>query len=235
VIIYSTCTLAIQENEQMWKLLLNHGLEPIYLDIPSEWGWTDSSDLDHDLPKDAAFRMMPGQGGGEAFFICCFRKKCNDLSAEAGNSGKNSPRFTDYPVRRAIDPGDLSLPDDVQIVQLKNEHWLVGKGIMNEYDPRSWKKCIKPGFRMGGLNATGPIPVHESALLSDCNWETHPAIDLNEREALWYLSGREFDPGHMPDGYFLVRFKGLALGWSKRKGKSMARSYPAAWRIKMRA
>jgi len=236
VIIYSTCTLATQENEHIWKYLLNQGLEPIFLNIPSEWGWTDSSELHHDLPKDAAFRMMPGQGGGEAFFICCFRKKSIDMRAEAGHSDKYAHRFTEYPVRGAIDPGSLILPGDVQIIQLKNEHWLVGKGMMNEYNPRSWKKCSKPGIRMGGLNGTGSkIPVHESALLSDCNWETHPAIDLSEREALWYLSGREFDPGHMPDGCFLVRFKGLALGWSKRKGRSMARSYPAAWRIKMRA
>jgi NOL1/NOP2/fmu family ribosome biogenesis protein len=69
--------------------------------------------------------------------------------------------------------------------------------------------------------------------LSECNWNQFPAIDLDEREALWYLSGRDFSPGKMPDGHFLVRFKGLALGWSRRHGRSMARSYPTGWRIKM--
>jgi len=232
VLIYSTCTLAEQENEQVWRYLLDHGLEAVPLNLPTDWGWTDSSCLYTDIPEGVAFRMLPDQGRGEPFFLCCFRKgnadsitEIDNMEIERSNTLKLEQITTDF----------IRIPEDVRLVKIKKQNWIVSESVLNQYIPRTWKKCLKPGIRIGGLHPSDPtVHFHESALLSECHWDEVPSIELSKREALWFLSGREFDPGRMPDGYFLVRFKGMPIGWSKRRGRSLARSYPAAWRIRMR-
>lgn len=234
VLIYATCTLATEENEDVWRYILKHDMEPVTLQIPVEWGWTDSSELDPELPQGVAFRMLPDHGRGEAFFICCFRKKRSEKVHKPVNTNRKNNFIAVHPVMKVMDPVGFLVPEDVQLVKIKKQHWLVSDAVLSAYETRSWNNCHKPGAKIGGWHPSDPAaPSHESALLSVCDWHSYPSIDLNEREAQWYLSGREFDPGKMPDGYFLVKHKGLALGWSKRMGRSMARSYPAAWRIKM--
>lgn len=234
VIIYSTCTLAPQENEQIWRYLLKQDLEPVILHMPAAWGWTDCSEFDAELPKGAAFRLLPDQGRGEAFFMCCFRKKQTAVMPESKPLTEKSNKMMRSTELNFIDPVGLLAHKDVKLIQIKKQNWLVSESVLRGYEPQYWRKCLKPGAKIGGLRPTDPtLPSHESAFLSECNWSQFPAIDLDEREALWYLSGRDFSPGKMPDGHFLVRFKGLALGWSRRHGRSMARSYPTGWRIKM--
>lgn len=236
VIIYATCTLATQENEHAWRYLLKHDLEPVLLQLPAHWGWTDASELDPDLPEGAAFRMLPDQGRGEAFFFCCFRKKPSEIVPLTAHSFKTTNSAVVSMGLETVDPKVLLKHSDVKFVKIKNQLWLVSDLVARTYKAYNWNKCLKPGMTLGGLYPNEfTAPSQESAFLSECSWDSFPSIDLNEREALWYLSGRDFSPGKMPEGHFIVRYKGLGLGWSRRHGRSMARSYPAGWRIKMKA
>lgn len=69
-LIYSTCTFNTQENEENLRYLIeNHGLEPIDMQLPEEWG------IGRQLTGDApALRFMPHLTRGEGLFAAVVRK-----------------------------------------------------------------------------------------------------------------------------------------------------------------
>jgi len=231
ILIYSTCTLSRLENEDQWHYLVKCGLVPVPLPFPQAWGWADSADLYSDMPAGHAFRMLPDQGLGEPFFLVCFRKpghaNTSPVGGEPERTGvewESNPRL----------PLAVGLPADTRLLVNKNQCYVVSDWVFHHFDAKRWKKCLKPGTRFSGGNGPGAsVPPHELALLAECGWNETPSIELDEREALWYLSGKEFDPGGMPKGFFLVRHRGFPLGWGYPKGRSLSRSYPAPWRIRM--
>lgn len=70
ILIYSTCTFNRQEDEENVEWMVDtHGLEPIDLELPIEWGIMKQ--INSDLP---ALRFMPHATRGEGLFVAVVRK-----------------------------------------------------------------------------------------------------------------------------------------------------------------
>lgn len=73
IIIYSTCTFNVKENEENLKFIAKElGADGIYIKVDSDWGITPA--LCGDIP---ACRFLPGYTKGEGLFMAALRKRGN--------------------------------------------------------------------------------------------------------------------------------------------------------------
>lgn len=74
LLVYSTCTLNLHENEEniLW-LLTQFDAELLTIPVESAWGITGS--LHPDLPADGVCRFIPGFTRGEGLFMAALRKR----------------------------------------------------------------------------------------------------------------------------------------------------------------
>ena len=73
LLIYSTCTFNIKENEENVRWILeNYDAEPIAIPTEPEWNITGSLLEGFDIP---VYRFIPGITRGEGLFMCVLRKR----------------------------------------------------------------------------------------------------------------------------------------------------------------
>ena len=73
LLIYSTCTFNIKENEENIRWILeNYDAEPIAIPTEPEWNITGSLLEGFDIP---VYRFIPGITRGEGLFMCVLRKR----------------------------------------------------------------------------------------------------------------------------------------------------------------
>jgi NOL1/NOP2/fmu family ribosome biogenesis protein len=62
---------------------------------------------------------------------------------------------------------------------------------------------------------------------------TFPAQDLDLETALRYLRREDVVPGELRNGWGLISFRKLPLGWVKRIGNRANNYWPKEWRLRM--
>jgi len=88
----------------------------------------------------------------------------------------------------------------------------------------------KAGTRLGKFAGNDFIPDHELAL-SVWASESIPRIPLSREQALNYLKRIDFRVDTTLNGWTLVSYESLALGWVKVLPKRLNNYYPKEWRI----
>jgi NOL1/NOP2/fmu family ribosome biogenesis protein len=88
----------------------------------------------------------------------------------------------------------------------------------------------KSGVKAGSMVRDEFIPDHE-LILSYLVSSEAPKMDLDKTMALQYLRKQVFEPGAGSRGWYVVSYKGLALGLIKHLGNRLNNYYPASWRI----
>lgn len=223
-VVYSTCTFGRLENEAIWQLLQAKELEPVALDFPAEWGFTDAAVLFDDMPSNKAFRAIPGYAQGEGFFITVFKKpESNVKSLQLTSEGS-------IPVQNDL----LQLQSGLNLYSLANQQYAAL--------PMQWSYVMRLSKRLKVIYAAGEmgmmhlqkgfVPAHALALSTDVEtaFETH-SFDLTQ--ARWYLARKDFSPAKIPTGYFLINWKGHRLGWAFNKQGKFVNCFPAAYKIRM--
>ncbi|MCM1107605.1 MAG: hypothetical protein NC388_00980 [Clostridium sp.] len=90
IIIYSTCTYNIKENEEnvAWAAT-ELGATVLPIDVPEEWGVTGNLMSDSPVEERAAcsvYRFLPGRTRGEGFFLAVLRKNDESIGGDADGS-----------------------------------------------------------------------------------------------------------------------------------------------------
>jgi hypothetical protein len=66
ILVYSTCSYSVEENEAVVEDLMNSGeMQLVQFEIPAAWGLVDSG---------KGFRFYPHLTKSEGFFLCCVAK-----------------------------------------------------------------------------------------------------------------------------------------------------------------
>jgi NOL1/NOP2/sun family putative RNA methylase len=78
VMVYSTCTIGVEENEYVLSKALerNPCLEPVETNAPGSKGLTSYSEVEFDPRLKRCKRILPHKLDTEGFFICKLRRKC---------------------------------------------------------------------------------------------------------------------------------------------------------------
>ncbi|MBO9151172.1 RNA methyltransferase [Chitinophaga sp. GCM10012297] len=225
VLIYSTCSYAVEEDEQIMDWLVeNFGMENIPLQLRPGWHIVETASGQHHAK---GYRFYPDQVKGEGFFIACFRKP-----GTAGSPQKFKAGFSALPKKEA----ELVLPwlrngAEMALMAHNGEAIALTLPLAKEMPLLQKQLYIrKAGVKAGQLTAKELVPDHQLAV-SNCVAEGLPAAELSQEQALRYLRKEDLALENAAKGWNLMRFNGKNLGWAKVLPNRVNNYYPKELRI----
>lgn len=221
ILIYSTCSFSVDEDEKIIDWLINNcQLSSVNCQLKEEWGIVESS---------GGYRFWPNRIKGEGFFIACFKKK-------------DGVEFS-YPRMRAFNKATkqeaevlskyLDKPTQFEFLPLTDNLFAVPVELVQDVTLlKSLLRIRYAGIEMGTINKNELIPEHALTLSVHIN-KTLPAVQLNKEQALQYLRKQDnlqLDLNGMK-GWCLMQYEGVNLGWAKLLPNRVNNYYPKEWRI----
>lgn len=224
-LIYCTCTYNELENDLNAKWLSTEfDFEVVSIDFPAEWGISTRS---------VGYQCYPHLVQGEGFYIVIFHKK-----GEAGMYKKPLGKFRKwFPLtKKEVAMVHPWLNTDAKVSLFRNERGMV-RGILESnleaaFEVAQHLSRIAMGTEIGILKHKDFVPSPDLAL-STLVSNNLPSIDLNKEQALHFLSKEPIPLETIPQGWQLIRYEGLNLGWVKGLKNRINNYYPKEWRIKM--
>lgn len=165
-------------------------------------------------------KLYPHEIRGEGHFAAVIIKGAGD--------GNNLPLYKGGKEDTAAIKLYRAFENDYLNVKFENLR-VIGENIYSvpENMPEISAQLLRLGVRLGTVSKGRFTPDHSLAMYlksGDC-----PSVDLNEDEALSYLSGNTFSCNE--SGWRLVTFKGYPLGWCKASGGTAKNHYPKGLRF----
>ncbi|MEZ5047155.1 MAG: Fmu (Sun) domain protein [Chitinophagaceae bacterium] len=219
LLVYMTCSLSQEENEDMVDYLMSHfALENLSLKIPSEWN------IHHSISNTGAssYRLMPHVLKGEGFFIACFRKKDGKaIQTPFAKVAKPNVNFNADLFYSSKDYETFLFQDMLKIVPYNM------MPIVEAYKAKL--KIIHSGIQIGKWQKQELIPSHDLAMFAYINYEKKISVNLNT--ALRYLKKETIEIESAEKGWFLITYNDIPLGWIKHLGNRINNYYPTNYRI----
>ncbi|QNL50537.1 RNA methyltransferase [Olivibacter sp. SDN3] len=224
ILIYSTCSYSVEENEAIADWLCDHyDMESIQIPIDSNWGIDETLSPKHQC---YGYRFYPGKLKGEGFFTSCFIKKesqhtFNRKKIKSQQNQVDSSIFRNW-IKADIDSTLFSFKEDILLFP---RHQLTALQIIQNV-----LYLKKVGTKVGKVNKRDVIPHHELAL---SNYQhTHiQKVELSLTTALQYLRKADIAIETSISGWALACYHGFALGWMKVLPNRINNYYPKDWRI----
>jgi len=220
-LIYSTCTLNQQENEDniTW-ICTNLGAELVPIQIPANAKQGRNN---------IGCYFAPGITESEGFFCAVLRK-----SDELGVAKKIRPKLKMIatPILQKLD----SLVDISNLIAIEYKN---GVSVFQKHHLESielldyYLNCTKIGVASGTVYPKKIEPNQELALCKLLRNDI-PRIELTKEQALHYLKGETFSLETDKRGYLLVTYQHEPLGWINHLGNRFNNLYPKEWRIRMK-
>lgn len=227
ILIYSTCTYNQQENEKNLEWLAKeHSVECIDLEIPETWNIQKST-----LSNITGYRFYPHKVNGEGFFIAALRKKegfeTHLKPKKKSNlvlASKNERQLVEGLLQANSDLGFYKNKEDIHVF-LKN-HYAIAELVKEHLH------LVQLGTPIAALKRNGFVPLHGLAMSKHLNREAYPDVETTLDEAIHYLRKENVMPEGLRDGWNLLQYKGLPLGFINKIGNRTNNYYPKEWRIR---
>ena len=219
MMVYSTCTFAVEENEEVIKYLLENTNASI---VKIE----KKDDFNEAIGLDGPIRLYPFNFKGEGHFICLI--KCND---EHSNNLKFSNRTAlrkDVELYRDFEKKYLNISLNGEFVRMGDELHL----LPNNCFSLDRFKVLRNGLHLGTIKDKRFEPNHALALyLKKENVKSVLDLSVDSKEIKDYLKGLTLETINKK-GYVLICVEGISLGWSKDDGRLLKNLYPKGLRTK---
>ena len=216
--VYSTCTFAEEENEEVIKYLLENTNASI-IKIEKKEDFNKAIDLD------GAIRLYPFNFKGEGHFICLI--KCND---EHDNNLKFSNRLAtrkDMELYREFEKSNLNITLNGEFIRMGEELHLLPKECFS----LDKFKVLRNGIHLGTIKEKRFEPNHALALCLKCDEVKNSCnFNIDSKEVKDYLKGLTLETINKK-GYVLVCVEGVSLGWCKDDGRLLKNLYPKGLRV----
>lgn len=217
VMVYSTCTFATEENEEVISYLLKNTNASI-ISIDKKEDFNESIDIE------GAIRLYPFNFKGEGHFICLI--KCNDdHTCTTKNYNKPASR-KDVEVYRNFEKDNLNIKLEGDFIKMGDELHLLPSNCFS----LDGFKVLRNGVHLGTIKDKRFEPNHALALyLKKENVINNVDFSCNDKEVKDYLKG--FTLGTLnKKGYVLLCVEGISLGWCKDDGRLLKNLYPKGLR-----
>ena len=227
ILIYSTCSYSIEEDEHIADWILDQfAVSSLQLAIEKEWGIIETVSNKN---KSFGYRFYPDQVKGEGFFIAVFKKETS-VSATKEFKQKNKPILLSGAEKELVnkyitDPGkyafikwqdeDLAFPATLE------------QSILLLQSPLYFKKA---GVKIGTIIRNELIPHHEWAL-STLSSGIIQKVEVDQETALQYLRRKDIEVNTNMKGWAVISYGGLSLGLIKILPGRINNYYPKEWRI----
>ena len=190
VMVYSTCTFNLHEDEENVKWICETlGAEIIPIEIKEEWNITGSLLKGWDKP---VYRFIPGTTKGEGLFMAVLRK----LKIDNGKLKIESPQ------------------SESKSKKGKGKNMRGGNSQFSIFN--SQLRVLSDGHPVGTQKGKNIIPAHAEALLINLPKDKYPFAELSKEDALKYLHHEAIIlDADVPKGFVVVTYQGHPLGFVK--------------------
>lgn len=218
-LIYSTCTYNTKEDEENLEWLRkNCEAESVDIQVPSEWEIYS--------PEKGAFKFFPWKTKGEGFFVTVVRKTSEEPAVRFRSKGLNIPKGK-HPMQEWL-KGSYSLVDmKERIIAVPTNHQATIELLQQNL------KVVRSGIELGSVKGKDLIPSVEAALAVDFNIESFPILDLDYETSIAYLKRELNDLPDTENGWTIVSYQDLPLGFVKKIGNRINNYFPQEWRLRM--
>jgi NOL1/NOP2/sun family putative RNA methylase len=229
VLIYSTCTYNSEENEEnlVW-LSTQQDVETVPLTLQPDWNVTETQEQGM-----RGYRFYPHKTQGEGFFLAVVRKIEGD---EAGNYRKSKRPYlvSASKQEKALVQDWLSEPSDWEIVKHKEILRALPKAWMLELEQLYENlRVVYGGIELAEVMKNNAKPLPALALSQHLSADAFPRAEVDLSTALKFLHREDVVLEDSANGWVLVQFKGVPLGWGKKLQNRVNNHYPKEWRIRM--
>lgn len=202
ILVYSTCSYSVEEDEAIVKWLINDfDMEYVQLPVKQNWGIVET---------EAGYRFYPHLTQSEGFFLAVLRKR-----GATGNPVKT----------RKVQPLLLSKTESAILGEFVD----VNAGLFHKNGAQlhllnnaalsfitGWGRNFyfkKAGVTIGEIKGKDLVPAQELAWSLDLNLKNR--VNLDKTNAVKYLRKELFETPRKSPGFSLICYKDQALGWAK--------------------
>lgn len=202
--VYSTCTFAVEENEDNMNCFIERHPE---------------------FQLESMHRIWPHKEKGEGHFAAVLCKE--------GSAGKRKAvvhkKITDKQLLKQYE----AFEKDNLNITLKGTPALFGEQLylLPEFCPKlKGLKVVRPGLHVGMVKKNRIEPAHAlSHGLTPKQWKK--TLEVTEKQAVSFLMGETIEAEGLEKGWYLICFQGFPLGFGKYSGGIMKNHYPKGLRI----
>lgn len=245
VLIYSTCTFNLKENERNLAWLVESlGLEPVLTGLEGIGGILPQ--LSGDIP---ALRFMPHSTRGEGLFAAMLRKPMPaDESFDAlllspvGISRSKKEKIGKNKKNKGKGSRSSSIPDfsgwlDSEFVWTFRQEDDRIEALAEEcaealrlIEPHV--RVLEAGVEVACMKGKDWIPTVPLVLSSAFKRGVFPEYEVDEAAALSYLRGEAMSIPEAPKGYVVLSYRDVPLGLVKNLGQRANNLWPSKWKIR---
>lgn len=208
-LVYSTCTFAPEEDEEIVAAFLES--HPEFTPEPVEAPWFVPG-------ENASYRMWPHKLLGEGHFAAVLRKTQGESGEVPACPGEKCPKAWESFAKEL----DITLPEGKAVSFGQSLYW-----APMELPELNRLKVLRPGLELGIERKGRFEPAHALALwLKTCAVAESYPPESPEMKA--YLHGDVVPTGKK--GWCLVQAGGYAIGWGKGDGSVLKNHYPKGLR-----
>jgi len=222
-LIYSTCTFNPAENEENIKWLLeNRSGESTALDLSGFGGIVQVK-----LNGVTGYGFYPDRIKGEGFFLSVIKKTEETKGVYKTQKGRPTLKENRKVAGKLLSvqpPLALQLNNRVYAVPLGPDEYLMLSSVL---------KIIRTGTCLCELKGEEIVPSHELALSVILSRAAYTQSELSADEAVAYLRKENVPSSHMENGWNLLKYRDVPIGFAKVIGTRMNNYFPVEWRIRM--
>lgn len=215
ILIYSTCTFARPEDEEIIKYLMN---ELNYELLPAN-PLIKECCLEDTL-KDT-LKFYPFTGKGEGQFMACLRKKSEHISSYKIDKARSDNEIKI--VEKFLHDNLKEIPKGI-IKKIGNRYYLTQTNI-----DLSKLNVITSGVELGEVIKNRFEPYHHLFKALGNYFNNILELDINDPKVVKYLRGEEIQ-ARIPNGYGVIKIDSLILGGFKASNSNLKNHYPKGLR-----
>ena len=226
VFIYSTCTFNRYENDMNVQWIAEElGAEILLME-------EGTGDMPGVLRTECGFSLVPGHVEGEGQYCAALRKtsgveltEYRGRNAKAGRNAKENP----------LPDGLKSLVDRKVTLHRRGETVIAVPDYLTADIAvlTQTLHILASGCALGVLKGKTLVPDADLALSLMLSADAFPSVEVDRQTALAYLHRDAVTFPDAPQGYLLVRYQGLPLGFVKNLGNRCNSLHPQGRRIRM--
>lgn len=223
LLIYSTCSYSIEEDEDIADWLVDEmQMENLELNLDAGWNIVKGFSANGAV----GYRFFPDKIRGEGFYLACFRK------TNSGSPQKIKPARPERPgqeekkiIAEWVNAGQT------EIIRDRERYFALSRPAMDVYMELSPILHLQyKGVALGQIMKNRLVPEHALAL-SSLYSENIPINELSYDDAIKYLQRQEVNFNISGKGWQFVQYKGHNLGWINVLSNRVNNYYPKELRI----
>ncbi|MDX9924432.1 MAG: NOL1/NOP2/sun family putative RNA methylase [Ignavibacteriaceae bacterium] len=238
-IVYSTCTLTLEENEYMLhRFMKNYPVELVQFDLPvkSMNGLTKyhGEELNRELTK--THRIVPWEINSEGFFVSKLRKIGETESKKKDSFSKSKNRLINWK-NREINSYLVKLADyyGIELDVFEQYNYLMGRDdiyfINSEWESDDLDLFVRVGAKFGSVIKNNILQLNSLASQVIGKYATKNIIDLDDKSMIdIYLKGGVIKRLAGTPGQIIVKYNGYIVGCGVFTGEGLKSQFPRPFR-----